>query len=230
MTLLTQIIILVVLLFLSAFFSGIETALVSLNKIKITSLVKQKKKGAETLERIKSNPNKLIITILIGNNLVNIGAASYATVVFTDLFGSSGVGIATGVMTFLILVFGEITPKTFAVQNAEKVSLIVAKPIEVLSFILSPLIKILELISKFMTKLLGSGVEEKVSEEELRTIVTMGRNEGILDKEVAQMMHNLLEFKETTVMEIMTPKIDIELIDGNKKLKNIIDFVVKTPF
>ncbi len=127
---------LAVLLFFSGFFSGVETALVSLNMIKVQALVKQKKRGAEALLRIKERPHRMIITILVGNNVVNIGAAAYATVIFTELFGSSGVGIATGVMTFLVLVFGEITPKTFASQNAERISLLVARPIEVLSIIL----------------------------------------------------------------------------------------------
>jgi CBS domain containing-hemolysin-like protein len=226
----TQIIILLILILFSALFSGIETALMSLNMIKVKSLVKQKKKGAETLHRIKQNPHKLIITILIGNNVVNIGAASLATVIFTNLAGSSGVGIATGVMTFLILVFGEITPKTFASQNAERVSLLVARPIEFLSYILSPLVKIFEIISRVMTKLLGSKKEKEISEEELKTIVTMGREEGILTKEAAEMMHNVLEFRGTKVTEVMTPKASVEMIDGNSKLKDIIDFVVKTPY
>lgn len=226
----TQIIILLILILFSALFSGIETALMSLNMIKVKSLVKQKKKGAETLHRIKQNPHKLIITILIGNNVVNIGAASLATVIFTNLAGSSGVGIATGVMTFLILVFGEITPKTFASQNAERVSLLVARPIEFLSYILSPLVKIFEVISQVMTKLLGSKKEKEISEEELKTIVTMGREEGILTKEAAEMMHNVLEFRGTKVTEVMTPKASVEMIDGNSKLKDIIDFVVKTPY
>ena len=164
----TQIIILVVLIFLSALFSGIETALMSINNIKVKSLLKQEKKGSKALYRIKQNPHRLIITILIGNNLVNIGAASFATVFFTNLFGSSGIGIATGVMTFLILVFGEITPKTFATQNAERVSLIVARPVELLSMILSPIVKVFEVISKFMSKLLGSKKESELSEEELK--------------------------------------------------------------
>ena len=226
----TQIIILLILILFSALFSGIETALMSLNMIKVKSLVKQKKKGAETLHRIKQNPHKLIITILIGNNVVNIGAASLATVIFTNLVGSSGVGIATGVMTFLILVFGEITPKTFATQNAERVSLLVARPVELLSYILSPLVKIFEIISRVMTKLLGSKKEKELSEEELKTIVTMGREEGILTKEAAEMMHNVLEFRGTKVTEIMTPKASVEMIDGNSKLKDIVDFVVKTPY
>ena len=226
----TQIAILVILIILSALFSGMETALMSLNMIKINSLVKQKKKGSEALHRIKQNPNKLIITILIGNNLVNIGAASFATVVFTGLFGSSGVGIATGVMTFLILVFGEITPKTFASQNSERISLIVARPIELLSIILSPVVKVFSIISKIMSKLLGSKKEVQLSEEELKTIVTMGRDEGILNKEAAEMMQNVLEFKGTKVTDVMTPDANIEMIDGQEKLKDVINFVVKTPY
>jgi len=225
-----QITILVVLIILSAFFSGIETALISINQIKARSLLKQKKRGSETLFRLKQNPHKLIITILIGNNLVNIGAASLATVVFTDLFGSSGVGIATGVMTFLILVFGEITPKTFASQNAERISLLVARPIEILSIILTPFVKIFGVISKFTSSLLGSKKEEIVSEEELRTIVTMGRKEGILAKESARIMENILDFEGTKVTEIMTPDANIVMIDGNKKLKQVIDFIIKTPY
>ncbi len=225
-----QIIVLVVLIILSALFSGIETALVSINQIKARSLQKQKKKGSEALFRLKQNPHKLIITILIGNNLVNIGAASFATVVFTDLFGSSGVGIATGVMTFLILVFGEITPKTFASQNAERVSLLVARPIEILSTILTPFVKIFGAIAKFTTKVLGSKKEDVVSEEELRTIVTLGRKEGILAKESARIMENVLEFEGTLVTEIMTPDANIVMIDGNKKLKQVIDHIIKTPY
>jgi putative hemolysin len=225
-----QIITLVILLFFSGFFSGVETALMSLNMIKVKALLKQDKKGAKALYRIKEKPHKLIITILIGNNLVNIGAASLATVVFMEMFGSKGVGIATGVMTFLILVFGEITPKTFAAQNAERISLAIARPIELLSIALSPIVKIFELITKLMAKILGSKQEKELSEEELKTVVTIGAKEGILDKESAEMMHKVLEFRGTKVTEVMTPKANMKMVDGNKKLKEVIDFVVKTPF
>lgn len=225
-----QIAILVFLILLSAFFSGIETALMSLNTVKVKSLVKQRKRGSEALYRIKQNPHRLLITILIGNNVVNIGAASIATVVFTDLFGSSGIGIATGIMTFLILVFGEITPKTFASQNAERISLLIARPIEILSLVLSPLVRFFELISRGMSRLLGSKEEKELSEEELRTIVTMGREEGILSREAAEIMHNVLEFEGTKVTEIMTPEVNMEMVDGNAKLKDVLGYVVKTPY
>jgi putative hemolysin len=225
-----QIIILGVLVVLSGVFSGMETAVMSLNEAKVRALVKQKKKGSKALYRVKKNTHKLLITILIGNNLVNIGSASLATVVFTELFGSAGLGIATGVMTFLILLFGEITPKTFASQNAEKISLIVARPLELLSIILSPVVFLFELISRFVSKILGSKEGEDLSEEELRTVVTMGARGGILNKEAAKMMHNVLEFKETKLSEIMTPRIGMKLIDGNKNLKKVLPFVIKTPY
>ena len=226
----TDIVILIVLVILSGLFSGSETALMSLNKAKVNALVKQRRRGSEALFRIKQSPHKLIITILIGNNLVNIGAASFATLVFTRLFGSSGVGIATGVMTFFILVFGEITPKTFATQNAERMSLALARPLELLSIILTPLVKFFEIISHMMSKLLGSKQEQELSEEELKTIVKIGKEEGLLSKEAAQMMHNILKFEGKKVTKIMKPDADVLMIDGKEKLKEVIDFVAKTKY
>ncbi|MFC1801365.1 CNNM domain-containing protein [Nanoarchaeota archaeon] len=226
----TQIIILVVLLFFSAFFSGIETALMSLTMAKVNALVKQKKRGAHVLHRIKQKPKELIITILIGNNLVNIGAASLATVVFTDLFGSKGLGIATGVMTFLILVFGEITPKTLATQNAQRISLLVARPIEWLYYLLLPVVIVFELVTRVTSFILGSKKEKEISEEEIKTIVTMGQAEGILSQEAAEMMHNVIEFEDTKVTEIMTRKSQIAMVDSQSKLKDVLNFVVKSPY
>jgi putative hemolysin len=226
----TQIAILAALLILSALFSGVETAMVSINQIKAKALVKQRKKGAAVLYRLKQKPHKLIITLLIGNNLANIGAASLAAVIFTDMFGSSGIGIATGIMTFLVLIFGEITPKTFASQNAEKVSLFAARPVEILSIIFAPFVWIFDKITQIMLKVVGSKGEAGLSETELETIVTMGRKEGILEKEAAEIMHNVLKFGGTTAREIMTPRIDMIIIDGNKKLNEVLDLIVKTPY
>ena len=225
-----QIITLVVLIIFSAFFSGVETALASINNIKANTLLKQKKRGSEALYRLKQDPHKIIITILIMNNVINIGAASLATVAFTELLGSSGVGIATGVMTFLVLVFGEITPKTLAVQNAEAISLVVARPIELLSKLLTPLVWFFGVISKFMLKILGSKDAPGLSEEEVKTIVTMGAEQGVLNKEAANIMQNVLEFESTKVNEVMTPKNDMSMIDADKKLKDVFEFIVKTPY
>jgi len=132
-------------------------------------------------------------------------------------------------MTFLILVFGEITPKTYASNNATKVALKVARPVEIFSIIIYPIVKFFVIISKLMAKLLGSE-EESISEEELKTLVTMGKDEGILEKEAADMMHNVLEFGETKVTDIMTPKLDMVTINGDLKIKDALDFIVKTPY
>ncbi|MBU3940531.1 MAG: hemolysin family protein [Nanoarchaeota archaeon] len=225
-----QIITLIILIILSAFFSGIEVALISLSMVKVRTFLRQKKKGSEALYRLKQNPHRLIITILIGNNLVNIGAAALATVIFTNIFGSSGVGIATGIMTFLILVFGEITPKTFATHNAEKVSLTVARLVEILSYILYPFVRFFEAISRLVLLPFKSGEKKKISEEELRTIVTISKEEGLLSVEAAEMIRNILRFEKIKTLKIMTPKKEIRSLEGDSKLKDVIDFVVKTPY
>ncbi|MBD3248298.1 DUF21 domain-containing protein [Candidatus Falkowbacteria bacterium] len=227
---LSYLISLVLLIFFSGFFSGVETALMSLSSIKVKALLRQKRPGAQALFRIKSNPRRLIITILIGNNLVNIAAASLATVFFTEIFGSAGVGMATGVMTFFILIFGEIVPKTFATSNAEWISLLIARPIEILTQILLPLNKIFEIISKGILLTLGTREESKVSEEELKTIVSMGRDEGLLSKDIAEMMHNVLKFRDKKVTEIMTPKTRISMLDSKAVLRDVVDFIIKEPF
>ncbi|MBD3354760.1 DUF21 domain-containing protein [Candidatus Woesearchaeota archaeon] len=225
-----QVMALIILLFFSALFSGIETAMMSVSRIKINSLVRKKRKGAKILHRVKQNPHRLIITILIGNNIVNIGAASLATVIFTGVFGSAGAGIATGVMTLLVLVFGEITPKTFAAQNAENISLIAARPLELLTRSILPIVKFFELISRSISALTRSNKVKKLSEEEIITTVTMGVKEGIINKDAAEIMSNVLEFEGTKVTKIMTPKADLAMVDGKKKLKNTIGYVVKTPY
>lgn len=202
----------------------------SVNSVKVKALLKQGRKGAEALSRIKSNPRKLIITILIGNNLVNIGAASLATVFFMDLFGSKGVGIATGVMTFAVLIFGEIVPKTFSNSNAERISLLVARPVEIISHIFLPFTKIFEYISKGILLTMGTKEEARVSEEELKAIVSMGKEEGILSKDIAEMMHNVLKFRDKKVTEIMTPKVKISMINSGSVLKDVVDFLIKEPY
>ena len=225
-----QIGILAVLLMLSAFFSSVETALMSVSSIKVRSLVKQKKKGSEALQRLKSNPERLLITILVGNNVVNIGSAALATSIATELFGNIGVGIATGVMTLLILVFGEITPKSYAAQNAVSMSLKVARPIEILSKILFPIVRVFESLTNAMMRLFGSKKGEGLSEEELKTIVSMGAEQGVIKKKVARMMQSLIEFEHTQANEIMTPKSEMMILDADQTIGEVLDFVVRTPY
>lgn len=202
----------------------------AIGRVKVNSLLNEKRFGSKALSRIKENPSRMIIAILIGNNVVNISAASFATVVAIDLFGSGAISIATGVMTFLILVFGEIVPKTFAAQNAVKVSLIVARPLEILMKILSPLIWFFSVITGFVNRISGNKSSEKLSEADLKSFLMMGRKEGVLDKDEAEMMHNILDFKDTKVNEVMTAEEEIEMIDGDKKISQVLEFIVKSPF
>jgi CBS domain containing-hemolysin-like protein len=226
----TNILILCILIVFSAIFSGIETALMAVGKVRINSLVEQKKRGSLALQRIKNKTPKMIITILIGNNLINISAASLATVVFMDLFGSKGVGIAMGIMTFMILVFGEIAPKTFAAQNATKVSLIAAIPLEFLMKLLFPFVWFFEKITNFVNKLSGNKDKKEVSEADLKSFLVMGRKEGVLDKDEVEMMNNILEFKDRKVVDVMTYEDEIDMIDGNKRVREVLEFIVKSPF
>ena len=145
-----QITILIILLFLSAFFSMSETALMSLSKIRVRHMVEEGVKGAKLVERLIEDPNKLLGAILIGNNIVNITSSSLATVLATNLFGSAAVGIATGILTVLILLFGEITPKNLATIYNEKFALFYAIPIKVLSIILTPVIWVLDKLCNFI--------------------------------------------------------------------------------
>lgn len=223
-----QIIFLLVLLALSGFFSGSETAIISLSDAKVRQLSKEKKRGSATLSLLKQDPHKLLITILIGNNLVNIGASVLATVVFTDFFGSTGLGIATGVMTLLVLIFGEITPKSFATKYSVGISLFVAKPLYILQVLLSPIIWIMDKIVKFLMNMMGSEYnEEDVSEEEIKALIELGAEKGSIEKREKELLKNILQFNDITVEEVMTPRVSIEALSEDSTLQEAIDFVIK---
>ena len=179
----SQILTLIVLIVLSAIFSGSETALVSLTKAKVDELVEKKARNSKILKKLKSDPHKLLITILIGNNIVNIGASAYAAVLFIDLFGSNAIGIATGVMTFLILVFGEITPKSFAHSHSEGVSLFMARPIYYLQVMLFPLVWVFDKIVEFTNYVFGSESKYSVTEGEIVAMLKIGAQEGSIQKQ-----------------------------------------------
>ncbi len=211
-------------------FSGIEIAFFSLSDIKVRNLVEKKVKNAKAVKKLKDNPERLLITILIGNNVVNIGAASFATVVATNLFGSSGVGIATGVMTFLVLVFGEITPKTIANTKNEKISLMTARPLLLLMYILYPIIWVLELITKFIAKLTGGEENAIVSEEELKTMAKVGVEEKAIEKYEGEIISKVFELNDITASDIMTVKSEMEILDSELELCEALPIIAKSPF
>ena len=213
-----DIIILVVLLLLSAFFSGMEIALVSVSELKVRTLRELKKKGSKTLEKIKSNPKKMIITVLIGNNIVNVGASAYSGWILTGIFGSAGVGIATAVMTLLILTFGEILPKTYFAKHSERISLRFAKLIYTMQIALFPIIIIFE----WLAKAVAPDSEHTVSENEIKTLIEMGAEGDVLHSKQEEVMKSAFRFDDIPVKEIMTPRVDIFALPEKVKVKSVI--------
>ncbi|RLG57305.1 MAG: hemolysin, partial [Candidatus Hydrothermarchaeota archaeon] len=206
-----EFVILLFLLFFSAFFSGSETALLSLNKIRIKKLAREGNKNAIIVEELINNPETLLATILVGNNIVNIAAASIATAIAIEFFGSKGIGIATGVLTFVILVFGEITPKSISAENAERISLLVAKPIKFFIKFFSPLVYILTLITGPVTKRSGKR-RVMITEDEIRLLVEMGEKEGVIEKEEKEMIKGVFEVGDMVAKEVMIPRVDMVCI------------------
>jgi len=223
-----QILFLVVLVALSAIFSGSETAFMSIPPSKVKELYSKRVSGAKILKKLKDNPHRLLITILIGNNVVNITASAYTAVLLTGVFGSSSVGITTGIMTFLILVFGEITPKAFAHGRAVKIALLMARPMFVLEYVMWPLIMFFELMIKGVNLVMGRKKDVLVTEDELVAMVKLGAEEGAINKEERQFIENILEFNDIFVKEVMVPRVDVEALEENATLAQAAKMIEKS--
>ena len=207
-----QFVVLVILLALSAFFSSAETALTTVNRLRVRALVDEGDARAIILAKVIDDPGKLLSAILIGNNIVNISASSIATLLATEFFGSAGAGIATGAMTLLVLIFGEVTPKTMASLKAEKISLSYAKIIYAIMIAFTPLIFILDLLSGGILRLFGVDPDKRddsVTEEDLRTIVEAGHEDGVLEPEEHKMINNVFDFGDHQAKDIMVPRVDM---------------------
>ena len=213
-----QLLILILLLCLSAFFSSAETALLSISQVRIRTLVDEGNKRAVTLDRVVSNKSKMLSAILIGNNVVNLSASSLITSLVIKNFGNAYVGIATGIITLLILIFGEISPKTMATLQAEKVALKVAGIISVLMKILTPVIFIVNLLAGGVLRLMGVDPNAKtdtITESELRTIVDVSHEEGVIESEERRMINNVVDFGDTQAKDVMVPRIDMVFVEEN---------------
>ncbi len=216
---------------LSALFSGLEVALVSLERGQLRRLVNERRSGAKSLEKLKSNPKRMLITILLGVNLANIGAAAVATDLATGAFGSLGLGIATGIMTFILLVFGDITPKAYCYAHAEKISLRFARVILAIQYLLYPLVIFLEVVTKGMFKAVR--IEERpktLSEAEVRAILDIGVEEKVLMKEEREMMKEVLEFHDTAVRAIMTPRNSMFVLNARLLIWDALPLINKSGF
>ena len=228
-----QIISLVILIALSSFFSMSETALMSLSRIRLRHMMEADVPGAELVEKLTKDPNRLLGTILIGNSVANIGASAMATVLATNIFGNSGVGIATGIITVLVLIFGEITPKSIAKQKSEAVALRVAIPIEFIVIIFKPLVYIFTAISSLFIRILGGDPNEArsfITHEELKTMVGVSEEEGVLENAEKEMIFNVFEFADLQVKDIMVQRVDIVSVDKEASYDEVMDVIKNEQF
>lgn len=198
---------LAVLIGLSGFFSGLEVALVGTRHSKVNQLRKQKVKGSEALYKLKHNPGWMMSSVNLGNNLVNVGASAFATSVAIRIFGNEGLAIAVGIMTFLILVFGEITPKIYCNANATKIALRFAPVLLAFSYAFWPVVKLFEIITKTMVRITGSSYHAPpITEEEIKGIIEQGLADDALEKDESDLVHSALEFDDTVIRTVMTPR------------------------
>ena len=211
-----QIVTIIILLMLSAFFSSAETSLTCVNLVRIHTLAEGGDKRAARVEKILSNPGKMLSTILIGNNIVNISASSLVTTFTIKVFGNYAVGIATGVLTVLVLMFGEILPKTAANLCAETLALAYSFFILKLIWLLTPIVFLVDKLSQFLMKLLGidtSKTGSGMTETELKTYVDVSHEEGVIESDEREMILNVFDLNDSLARDIMIPRIDMTMVD-----------------
>ncbi len=228
-----QIVMLVILLIGSGFFSASETALMSLSRIRVRHMQEEGVKGAKLVGKLTEDSGKLLSSILVGNNVVNIAATSISTSLFISILGTQGVAVATALMTILVLIFGEITPKTIAANNSEKIAILVSKPIKVIILILTPVVWVFNIITNIIFKLFGikskSG-QPYITEEELRTMVNVSQEEGVLEIEERQIINNVFQFGDMQAKEAMVQRLDMVCIDADDGYKEIISLFKEEQF
>ena len=221
-----QIGLLIVLLLGSGFFSASETSLMSLSKIRIRYMEEEGVKGAKLVSSLIEKSSDLLSSILVGNNVVNIAATSVSTSLFISIFGDGGVAIATAVMTVLVLIFGEITPKTIAANSPEKIAVIVSKPISIIMKITKPIVWVFNLLTGIIFKIMGienDGVKPFITEEELKAMVNVSHEEGVLEIEEREIINNVFQFGDMQAKEAMIQRLDMVAIDIEDSYDEIIE-------
>jgi len=219
----------IICILLSAFFSSSEVALIGITRAKVRTLVNDRKPGSQAVAALKESPEHLLITILIGNTIVNITAAAIATAIAIQAFGDIGVGIATGFVVIVLLVFGEIGPKIYAARASDSFALTVAPVILFLSRIFSPVIWLVERVSPTLG--IGKEVSEPaVTEEEIKEWIDVGKEEGTIEQGEQDMLYSVLEFGDTTAREIMTPRVDVILMEDTVTFEEAIRIFNETGF
>jgi len=225
-------VLLFVCLLLSAFFSSSETAFISIQRIRLEHMVDSKVKGAGRVSRMIQRPEKLLSTILLGNNLVNTAAAALGTALAISLWGEeNGILIATIGVTILLLIFCETTPKTIATQHTERLSLVLARPIEVISWLFTPFVVVLGWIASRFSKLVGGTPVPRslVSEEEIRIMISVGHKEGTVAETEAEMLHKVFDFGDRPVREVMVPRTEVVWVENGVKLADFHAIYAESP-
>src|SRR3989338_8982763 len=217
-----QLFILFVLIVLSALSAMAEAALLSVNRFRVKHWVEKKKLGAVYIQRLKNNPARLLTTLLIANNLVNTAAAVIITSMSIGLFQNNAIAIATGIATFLILVFGDILPKSIGANNNEVLAPILAPAIWHLSYVVSPLTKVLEYLINTINRLLGTKKISIISREELKSMVKFSGEQGSIKDIEKKMIHRIFDFENTTVSDVMTRKKDIVSVGSDMLVKDVL--------
>lgn len=214
-----QLIIIIILLILSAFFSSAETAMTMVNKVRVKNLADEGNKRAIILQKIVQNYSKMLSAILIGNNIVNISASSLVTTFTIALFGNVYVGLATGILTIVVLMFGEITPKSWASYNAEKMALSYARIIYSLMFIMTPVIFVVDKLSYCFLRILRIDPSKRtaMTENELKTYVDVSHEDGVIETEEREMIYNVFDFSDAVARDVMIPRIDMISIEADAK-------------
>ena len=215
---LLQIIFLVILIILSGFFSSAESAFTTVNKIRIRALAGDGNHNAMRVEKILGRYSKMLSTVLVGNNIVNISASALATTLAINIWGSVAVSIMTGVLTLVILLFGEIIPKTWATVRSDQIALSYSRIIWALMFILTPLVYIIDKMYHFIMKIFKidtSGSGTQITENEIKTYVDVGREDGVIESEEQEMINNVFDFSDAVAKDIMIPRIDMTSVDVN---------------
>lgn len=215
------IILLIILIILSAFFASAEIAFFSLSNAKVQALVQKNIPGSLKVKKIKDNPDKLLVTILVGNNIVNITASSLATVLATETFGSKGTGIAIGAMTLIILFFGEITPKSFASRYSAEIACKIAWLVQFISFILSPISWGFVQVNKILEKKFTAQSINTIPEE-IQALSKMGLGDGTIDKHEEKFIKNVLQFNTIQAQQVMVPRVNVAAIEESSSLSEIL--------
>lgn len=229
-----QIIVLIILLLLSAFFSSAETSLTTVNKIKMRSLAEEGNKRAKMVIKVTDNSSKMLSAILIGNNIVNLSASSLTTTIAYKLSdGATAIAIATGIITILILIFGEITPKTMATIKADKMALSYAHPIHFLMIVFTPISVIVNTLSRGILFLLRVDPNAKLNtmtENELRTIVDVSHEDGVIEEEEKEMIYNVFDLGDAEAKDVMVPRVHVIFADVNSSYKELLEIFRENKF